>query len=262
MRRGGPPRCSTAVRVDPRAPKSTDTGWTARVLWIGVVTCTEGAKRVWPSLRSTSATTTASIAASIATMSLSTLTEMIVAIATLAYSDGRNSGEQAHLHVTGRRRHARGCELGRHGGAQRQRPAEAAHDARDVRASLARPLGREAPPGRRCRRASAAATSPPACSSRRCIRRACAAIAGRRARTGSRSRCGFQLPAHVAGMNCAMPCAPAGERADGVEAALGLELRREQRRRQLLGARRARDERAQRRGHVGRHAELAARQAR
>ena len=53
-----------------------------------------------------------------------------------------------------------------------------------------------------------------------------------------------------------MPCAPAGETRRRVEPALGLELRREQRRRHLLGARGARDQRAHRRGHVAGDGEL------
>ena len=91
--------------------------------------------------------------------------------------------------------------------------AEAAQDASHVRARLARPLAAAVPPAPRCRRQSAVAMSPPACSSSTCMRRAWAAIAGPGS-NGLCSRCGFQAPAHVAGMNCAMPCAPAGERAD------------------------------------------------
>ena len=155
----------------------------------------------------------------------------------------------------GRRRHTRGCELGRHGGAQRQRPAEAAHDAGDIRSSLTRPLaGKHRGAG--VVGASAAATSPPVCSSRRCIRRACAAIAGRRV---ERAREPLRVPDPRPRRRHELRDAlRTGWRAcRRVEAALGLELRREQRGRQLLGPRRARDERSQRCGHVGRHAELA-----
>ena len=149
---------------------------------------------------------------------------------------------------SGRWRRGPGVEQGRQRerGAERRRAAEAAQDAGHVGARLARPLAaRHRRPARRCRRPSAVAMSPP-CSLEQ--RRASGAPGRRSPGPGSNGlcpRCGFHAPAHVAGMNCAMPCAPAGERADGVEAALGLELRREQRRRQLLGARGARDERPQ-----------------
>ena len=134
----------------------------------------------------------------------------------LASSACEHAAELAHGSRTSRRpvgvAAPRG-ELRDRGGVHWRRASETAQDASDIGARLARPIrrshgragvvGRRAPS--RCRRPrarAARASGAPGPRSPDRARRGCARAAGSRS------------PAQVAGMNCAMPCAPAGERAE------------------------------------------------